>query len=93
MDNEVIHPKSGLLLRKIGNQYMIVEACAGNVNMSNVYSMNRTAAQLWERLAAGGQTAAQLAEWLAAVYGLDAAVASRDVSRQLAEWRNYGLID
>ena len=44
------------MLRRIGNQYMIVEACAGNVNMSNVYSLNRTAAWLWEQIAEDGCT-------------------------------------
>ena len=44
MNDNVVRPKRNLQLRKIQNQYMIVEASAVNVNMSNVYSLNKTAA-------------------------------------------------
>lgn len=50
MEEMKICPKEGLKLRKVGKQYMIVEACEGNVNMSHVYSLNQTAAQMWERI-------------------------------------------
>ena len=46
MNDNVVRPKRNLQLRKIQNQYMIVEASAANVNMSNVYSLNKTAADL-----------------------------------------------
>ena len=34
-----IEIRKGIQLRKIGNRYMIVDGCAGNVNMSKVYSL------------------------------------------------------
>lgn len=81
------------MLRRIGNQYMIVEACAGNVNMSNVYSLNRTAAWLWEQIEEDGCTAEELTDRLSRTFGVDPDTALRDVERQLSEWRTFGLID
>ena len=93
MDAKVVRPRVGLQLRRIGRQYMIVEASAENVNMSYVYSLNHTAAQLWERLSQGNFTAEELASWLAGLYGIEPDVARCDVERQLAAWLEFGLIE
>ena len=92
MDKGTIRPKDGLQLRKVGTQFMIVEACEGNVNMSNVYSLNQTAAMLWEWTAQGNHTPDELAERLCEVYDTDKETALHDVERQIAEWKSYGLI-
>lgn len=88
-----MHPKKGLLLRKIGRQYMIVEVSAGNANMSNVYSLNHTAAQLWELLAAKDRTPEELADELAESYGISPERALGDVEQQLQAWLEFGLIE
>lgn len=93
MDAKVVKPRAGLQLRRIGRQYMIVEASAENVNMSYVYSLNHTAAQLWQRLSQGDFAAEELALWLAGLYGIGPDEARRDVERQLADWRKFGLIE
>ena len=93
MKEKVIHPKVGLKLRKIGKQYMIVEANAGNINMSDVYTLNQTAAQLWEQIETGSFTPQELAAWLCSIYAVTPDVALQDVERQLAEWKRFGLID
>ena len=92
MEERTIRPKEGLLLRKIGKQYMIVEACEENVNMSDVYSLNPTAAWIWERMAQGGCTPEELAESLCEAYDIDRETALQDVERQLVEWKSYGLV-
>lgn len=84
--------KQGLQLRKIGKQYMIVEACSDNVNMSNVYSLNKTAAWMWQQLESADLTADELADRLCETYAVDKTAALRDVEQQLAEWQSYGLI-
>lgn len=61
--------------------------------MSNVYSLNRTAAWLWEQTAADGCTAEELTDRLSRTFGVDRGTALRDVERQLSEWRAFGLID
>ncbi|EIY26936.1 PqqD family protein [Phocaeicola dorei] len=90
--NETIEPKDGLRLRKIGSRYMIVEACNGNVNMTDVFSLNETAARLWQRINEGKLTPEELAGWLCDEYDTDRDTALTDVQRQLEEWKAFGLI-
>lgn len=92
MDKRTIYPQEGLQLRRVGKQYMIVKANENNVNMSDVYSLNRTAARMWERLAKGGCTADDLATCLCEEFDTDQATALQDVERQLSEWKAFGLI-
>lgn len=92
METNIIRPKDGLQLRKVGKQYMIVEANENNVNMSDVYSLNQTAALMWERIGKGGCTAEDLCVCLCDNFDTDEAAAMRDVERQLAEWKAFGLI-
>ncbi len=91
-DEKTIRPKKGLLLRKVGRQYMIVEANEQDVNMSDVYSLNLTAARMWECLAQGDCTKAELVDRLCQDFDTDQATARRDVERQLDEWKAFGLI-
>ncbi len=86
-------PKSNLQLRKIGQQYLIVEASAERVNMSNVYTLNETAAGIWQQLVAGRTAVADLAAWLCSVYDVTPEQAQADVQRQLDEWQSCGLIE
>lgn len=91
-DEKTIRPKKGLLLRKVGRQYMIVEANEQDVNMSDVYSLNLTAARMWECLAQGDCTKTALVDRLCQDFDTDQATARRDVERQLDEWKAFGLI-
>ena len=92
MKTHSVKPQSGLKLRKIGQQYVIVKASEENVNMSNVYSLNRTAAELWEQLEKGNSTVEELVEWLCSTYEVEESTALHDVERQVAEWQGFGLI-
>ena len=67
----MVKPKAGLQLRKIGSQYMIVKVCDGNVNMSDVFTLNETAARLWEKMAGEDCTPEELAGWLCEEYEVD----------------------
>lgn len=80
-----------LILRKIGRQYMIVNAVRENVNMTDVFTMNESAAILWQFIDGNDFTAAQLAQHLCDVYGIDYAQALSDVERLLEVWLDYGL--
>lgn len=85
-------PRPDLLLRKVGRQYMIVETCNGVANMTNVFSLNESAARLWQLMSADSQTAEDLATALSAAYGLTPADVMADVEHQLAEWQAFGLL-
>lgn len=88
-----MRPKKGLELRQIGNRYIIVKVCDDLVNMTDVFTLNRTAAKLWQRMGEGSFTAEELAQWLCDAYDVDSDVAQADINRQLAEWEDYGLLD
>ena len=78
--------KSNLKLRRIGNRHMIVD-------LTNVYSLNGTAARLWEMVCNGeGRTAGELAEGLCKTYDVEYGRALRDVERQIEEWEKMGLL-
>ena len=92
MSGNMVKPKAGLQLRKIGSQYMIVKADEQNVNMSNVYTLNHTAARLWQQIEQGNATCQTLAHDLCNLYEVDEATALSDVRKQLDEWKAYGLL-
>lgn len=94
MENEnKITLKPNLKLRKIGRKHMIVETVDGCVNLTNVYSMNETAAWLWEAISKGdNRTPEELAESLCKEYAVEPERALHDVKHQLEEWEKMGLL-
>lgn len=84
--------RNGLQLRKIGRRYMVVDMCEDNVNLSNVYSLNGTAAWIWERLVEGISSPDELADRLCEDYQVERERAFHDVENQLAEWLKFGLV-
>ncbi len=84
--------KAGLKLRHVGSRAMVVDA-TDVVNLTNVYTLNATAALLWQTAEQGPFTAESLAERLCQEYEVDSATALSDVKCQLQEWADYGLID
>ena len=84
--------RSGLQLRKIGSRYMVVDMCEDNVNLSNVYSLNGTAAWMWERLVEGISSPEELTDRLCEDYQVERERAFHDVENQLAEWQKFGLV-
>ena len=91
-ENKIIL-KPNLKLRKIGRKHMIVEIVEDCVNLTNVYSMNETAAWLWEAVGKGNKnTPKELAEGLCKEYDVDYEHALHDVEHQLEEWEKMGLL-
>ncbi|MCM1614508.1 PqqD family protein [Phocaeicola massiliensis] len=92
MDHAII-PRQNLQLRRVGKHYMMVEVCKENVNITHVFSLNETAAALWQRINSGAYTPEELAGWMCREYRVDKETAQRDVQQQLEAWREYGLIE
>lgn len=88
----VLKPKKNLYLRKIGRQHIIVDAREGSVNMSDVFSLNETAAALWQKIGEGDYTPEQLADWMCGEYDVERSVALADIEKQLADWQKHGLV-
>ena len=83
---------SNLELRKLGARYMIVDACTGEVNMTNVFTLNETAAWLWQKIGAESFIPENLCDWLCDEYNVETDAARRDVAALLKDWKEYGLL-
>ena len=92
MASDVFKRRQDLLLRKIGSQYMLVDAVDGSTNLCDVYSLNQTAARIWERIGTSGATMGELADWLCQAYAVGADTALADLGRLLAQWEADGLL-
>lgn len=71
---------------------MIVDA-GDMVNLTNVFTLNRTAARIWEVAEGKDFTAETLATLLHGVYAVDEKTLLEDIKRQLDEWETFGLIE
>lgn len=90
--NKCFKPKSGLKLRKIGRRYMIVDALSENVNMTDVFTLNEVAADIWKKISEEDISVCGLADWLCSEYEVEKDTALDDVCRQIEEWQKFGLV-
>lgn len=82
-----------LKVRKIGSSYMIVGLTDTSVNMTEVFTMNESAACLMEHcLAAGEFSVENLSGWLVEAYGIDPGLAGADACAAVEKWRELGLL-
>lgn len=84
--------RSELKLRKIGRKYILVEVRDQNANITDVFTMNATAACLWQRMSEGDFTVGELAEAICERFEVAYDRAVADINRQLEEWKDYGLL-
>lgn len=93
MDEDmIIQLKENLKLRKIGNQYMVVEVSNERANLCDVYSMNQIAANIWKHIGEGRFTKKEIVEWLCSTYEADRETALNDITQLLQQWETYKLI-
>lgn len=81
-----------LKLRKIGKKYMIVDVSSSDVDFTSVYSLNESAAFLWERIGNREFEEAELIDWLCSNYDVDREMAMTDVRRIISLWKTHGLV-
>ncbi len=79
-------------LHRLGRHYMIVDRCADNTNLANVYSLNSAAGKLWIEVADKDFTADDLTQILCRDYEVDKDRAAADVLALLGKWRDAGFI-
>ena len=86
--------KRNLTLRRIGRNYMVVELSDQGANLTNVYTMNETAAWLWKMCADMDDfTHDVLIKCLCEEYDVSEEMACEDVHRLVTEWKNLGLLE
>lgn len=81
-----------LRLRRIGNKCVIVRIVDGNANLTDVISLNETAAALWERFRDFEFTEDEMVEWMCGEYEVEEPVAREDVHKLLEKWGRYGML-
>lgn len=84
--------KKNLRLRKVGSKYMIVDTATEQVDMVDVYTMNETAAWLWQTFAERDFTTDEMVETLCQEYDVTPEQAAADVEALLREWTEFGLL-
>lgn len=85
--------RTNLTLRRMGRRYMMVNAASAVQDTADVYTLNETAARLWEQLGDDEISLPSLAGWLAGEYGIAYDDALADVTAQVQEWQRFGLIE
>lgn len=85
--------KSGLVLRHIGREYMIVDPGQGTVDMTSVYTLNEVAAWLWQQLENREFTCIQMVDLLTARYEVEREQAEKDVETLVKDLLRKGLIE
>lgn len=83
--------KDGFVLRDVCGQKVIVGEGLGAVDFGRLFSLNETAAWLWEH-AEGDIDVDRLAEALCGEYDVEPQVAKSDVQAILDEWAKAGLV-
>ena len=84
--------RSDISLRKVGNEYIIVEPSQGMVDLSKVFTLNETAAFLWNELKGQEFMDDDLVQLLLDNYEVDETQAQADASTLLQTFREQGLL-
>ena len=85
--------KDDLRRRKIGGRSMVVREVEGEVNMTDVFTLNATASDIWSAFAGKDFTGEDLAGYLIDNYEVTLERAEDDVAALLSQWKEFGLID
>ena len=85
--------RKDLVLRKVGEDYIIVDPSQDVVDMSKVYTFNPTAAWLWEELIDKEFSRDNIVELLLINYEIYKDQAEKDVNAFLELCEQEGLLD
>jgi hypothetical protein len=80
-----------IVSRDVAGETIVVPICKGVGDLDSVYTFNPVGRSLW-RLLESGQSAEELANWVAAHYEVDAKQAFADVQSYLEELHEVGLV-
>lgn len=82
---------NNLVLREVGGEYMIVNPFSDTVDMTQVYSLNESAAWLWQQMEGKEFTLADLVATLCEEYEIDEETATADLTELTQQWLAAGL--
>jgi hypothetical protein len=79
-------------LRKLGDDFIIIDPGQEMVDMSKVFTLNETAAFLWEELLHKEFNESNIVELLIENYEVDENTAQADALKLISEFKKGGLI-
>jgi hypothetical protein len=82
---------TAIVSRDVAGETIVVPICRGVGDLDSVYTFNPVGRNLW-RLLENGQSAEELANWVATHYEVDAKQAFADVQSYLSELQELGLV-
>src|SRR5580704_8297503 len=82
---------TAIVSRDVAGETIVVPICRGVGDLDSVYTFNPVGRSLWHLLE-NGQTAEELANWVATHFEVDAKQALRDVQSYLSELQEIGLV-
>lgn len=85
--------RKDLVLRKVGDDYIMVDPSQGMVDLSRVYTFNETAAWLWEQLPGKEVNVEQVAALLLERYEVSSEKATQDAAALIQEFEQAGLFE
>ncbi|MBQ8495276.1 MAG: PqqD family protein [Clostridia bacterium] len=85
--------KAGFMRRKLGTQEVVVAVGEASKQFSGIIRLNETGAFLWDLLASGDRTEAELVDALLAEYDVSRELATADVAKFVATIRAEGMLD
>lgn len=85
--------RSDLVLRTIGSDHLIVDPSQDMVDLSTVYTLNSTAAWLWEQLKGKEFNIDSIVELLCENYDVDMDQAKSDAEILLQDFQKQGLLE
>ncbi|HLT89179.1 MAG TPA: PqqD family protein [Sphingobacterium sp.] len=85
--------RQDLVLRKVGDDYIMVDPSQGMVDLSKVHTLNETAAWLWEQLVGKEVNVEQIAALLFERYDVSQEKAVEDAEALIQEFEKAGLLE
>lgn len=85
--------KEHLILRQVGEKYMIIDPGTGIVDLTHVYALNNTAARLWKQLKGIDFTVETIISLLKSNYKIDSEEAQRDAEMLLLNMKANHLLE
>lgn len=89
---KVMRLKKELVLRQIGNDFIIVEPEQDQVDLSKVYTLNETAAWLWQQLRDRDFTQEVMVDLLLSEYDVSVGRANEDAVQLIEIFKKQGLL-
>ncbi|MDQ1411096.1 MAG: hypothetical protein QOJ41_2831 [Acidobacteriaceae bacterium] len=80
-----------MVSREVAGETIVVPICRGVGDLDSVYTFNPIGRSLW-RLLEHGQSAEELARWVATHYAVNAKQACADVQSYLSDLQEIGLV-